>query len=463
MNQKKEYRILHLEDTESDSDLVKHQLTKAQLNFTYFLAKDKASFLLGLEEFKPNVVLCDHSLPQFDSIQAFELYHQSKIAAPFILVTGSVSEEYAVAMIKSGIDDYLLKSNLQRLAQAIENGILKKENELKIQESTNRLQQNEKKFRALIEKSTDMKALTSADGKLLYCSPSISKTLGYSFKELSVTGIVGLIHPDDAEDILKKTIELLERPGDSFFSRQRLKHKNGHYIWCEGTITNHLHDSAIEALVSNFRDITERKKSEQQREFNRKNLLALINNTQDLIWSVNTNFKLITSNIHFEKKITEFTGNSIKKGKDILSIGFTIEQNERWKGYYTRAFAGETFSVIERTPYPHETCSEISFYPIYNNDQIIGTACFSHDIKTKLEAEEKLKKQYFALKEIAFMLSHQARAPIASVLGLISLFNTENINDPINIEVLNNIQKTTSLFDNAIHQIVKSTNEINKL
>src|SRR6185312_1715564 len=111
----KEYKILHIEDSPSDVDIVKRVLEKAGLKFQYYVADNKENFVLGLKEFAPEIILCDHSLPQFDSIQAFEIYQEINSDIPFLLVTGSVSEEYAVEMMRKGIDDYLLKDNLQRL------------------------------------------------------------------------------------------------------------------------------------------------------------------------------------------------------------------------------------------------------------------------------------------------------------------------------------------------------------
>lgn len=331
------------------------------------------------------------------------------------------------------------------------------------QKSNEKALEKEKMFRSLINSNKDMMALCDKDGKLFYISPSITKILGYGLESIPRIGLINLIHPEESEIALKNLLSILQKHGDSFDTVQRIKHKNGTWIWCEGTITNLLEDYSVGALVLNFRDISERKKSEQQREFDRKNLKALINNTPDLIWSVNTHFKLITSNIHFDNIVKEILGDSIKKGKEVLALGFSEEQLSRWKAYYERAFKGECFTVIEYNDYPREMCSEISFTPIYKDENIIGTACYSRDILKRVKAEERLLKQYNALKEIAFMLSHQARAPIASVLGLISLLNFENLADPMNVEVLQNVKKTTTLFDAAIHEIVKSTAEINKL
>src|SRR5674476_1223511 len=143
----REYRILHLEDSQIDADVVKRVLLKENLNFQYFIADDKESFIRGLTDFKPDVILCDHALPQFESVMAFEIYKEMKFEIPFILDTGTVSKEYAVEMIKKGIDDYLLKTNLQRLPQAIKSAFDKRENEKKIRQVEKDLKQSESRMK----------------------------------------------------------------------------------------------------------------------------------------------------------------------------------------------------------------------------------------------------------------------------------------------------------------------------
>jgi DNA-binding NtrC family response regulator len=85
------------------------------------------------------------------------------------------------------------------------------------------------------------------------------------------------------------------------------------------------------------------------------------------------------------------------------------------------------------------------------------------EAKAKTEksvALEKLRVQNEKLFEIAFLQSHQVRAPIAHILGLISLFNMEDPSDPMNTEIIKNLHKTTVAFDDIIHQIVQKTSEI---
>ncbi|HEY5326423.1 MAG TPA: PAS domain-containing protein, partial [Mucilaginibacter sp.] len=118
--------------------------------------------------------------------------------------------------------------------------------------------QNEKLFRALIEKSGDMQTLTGKDGEILYSSPSITKVLGYSFEEIRKKKAFDFFYPDDIPGFLKKRKSILQSPGASFYFQLRLRHKYGHYIWCEGTVTNLLHEPGIHAIVTNSRDISER-------------------------------------------------------------------------------------------------------------------------------------------------------------------------------------------------------------
>jgi signal transduction histidine kinase len=115
----KELKILMLEDHEEDAGLVDRALRKEKVAFTRLRVDTREEFILALETFKPDIILSDHSLPQFNSIEALKICQSKKISAPFILVTGAVSEEFAVNCLKRGADDYVLKSNLSRLPLAI--------------------------------------------------------------------------------------------------------------------------------------------------------------------------------------------------------------------------------------------------------------------------------------------------------------------------------------------------------
>lgn len=122
-------KILILEDVEDDVELIKRTLRKAGLEFEARKEDTRDGFLRALKDYHADVILSDHSLPQFDSVEALALSKEHASQVPFILVTGAVSEEFAVTCLKEGADDYVLKSNLARLPNAIRNALKQRQAE----------------------------------------------------------------------------------------------------------------------------------------------------------------------------------------------------------------------------------------------------------------------------------------------------------------------------------------------
>jgi signal transduction histidine kinase len=119
--------ILLLEDSIDDVGLIERELKKQGMVFNSRCVDTEHEYVNALNTFKPDVILSDHGLPQFNSIDALKIAQQFDCNAPFILVTGSVSEEFAVSCLKQGADDYVLKSNLVRLPSAILSSIRQRE------------------------------------------------------------------------------------------------------------------------------------------------------------------------------------------------------------------------------------------------------------------------------------------------------------------------------------------------
>ena len=125
---------------------------------------------------------------------------------------------------------------------------------------------------------------------------------------------------------------------------------------------------------------------EIQREFDANNLNALINNTGDLMWSVDTDFNLVTCNQPFSEIIKLTTGRSLTQGTNVLAVAIDEAQSNRFKARYERAFKGEHFMEVEYMVYPEESWSEISYYPILKGDVVVGTACHWRDITERRKA-----------------------------------------------------------------------------
>jgi PAS domain S-box-containing protein len=384
-------KILHLEDLPSDAELVERELQKGGIDFEKIVVDNKQDFEKALDNFLPDIILSDHSLPSFDSIQALQIVKERDLNIPFILITSTMTDEFAVTIMRAGADDYIIKDRLHRAPTAVINCLekfrLAKEKQLFL----DKIAENETRFRALIEKSMDMKMLSTLEGTFIYGSPSVEKVFGYTPQEFLSKPAADFFHPDDIQEFLAKRASIAQTPGGSFPFIYRLLHKDGHWLWCEGTLTNFLNEPGINAFLSNFRDISEKKKAEELREFDKNNLNALINNTNDLMWSVDTNFNLITSNKPFDQMIKVNFGRIIEKGESVLSM-VDSEMKNHFKQLYEHAFSGAAFTEIERFDFPAKSWAEMSYYPIINNGVVVGTACQSRDITERKKIEYLLKK-----------------------------------------------------------------------
>jgi serine phosphatase RsbU (regulator of sigma subunit) len=113
-------KILLLEDDSADAELIDRELKSSGMQFDMQVVSDKANFLTGLAEFNPDIILSDHSLSSFNSLEAFSIVKKDYENIPFIIVTGAESEEFAVICMKAGVKDYILKKNLKRLPASIQ-------------------------------------------------------------------------------------------------------------------------------------------------------------------------------------------------------------------------------------------------------------------------------------------------------------------------------------------------------
>jgi len=125
------------------------------------------------------------------------------------------------------------------------------------------LRQSERRFQALLEKSWDAVSLLTADGTVLYASPSTTRILGYDPKERVGRNAFADIHPDDLARVQMLFARLLDSPGGSITASFRCRHLDDTWRWVETTGTNLLAEPAIAAIVTNYHDITEHIELEQ--------------------------------------------------------------------------------------------------------------------------------------------------------------------------------------------------------
>jgi PAS domain S-box-containing protein len=179
----------------------------------------------------------------------------------------------------------------------------------------------EKLFRALIENSSDAVALVSHEGLFTYVSPSVQKILGFTPEELLGRNTLELFPPDNLPAALEQYDSVARTPGLTVTVEHTCIHKDGSLRWLESTTTNHLHDPTIQGFVANFRDITERKKlqddmwkSEQQLQ-ERQHILDRVSN-------------LVVSSLDQQITLTEIAQLLVPSLADYCRIAVLDEQHQ---------------------------------------------------------------------------------------------------------------------------------------
>src|SRR4026207_1125566 len=177
-------RILILEDVPMDAELVEYELERARMPFESLRVDSREGFLQALEEFCPDLILSDYTLPRFDGMAALSLARERAPSIPFLIVTRSVNEETAVGCMKAGATDYLLKSNLARIGPAIEAALERSRAQAQKFRAEAALAASEKRFRSLVQNSSDLVTILAPDGSILYVSDSAQRIVGYAPQDL---------------------------------------------------------------------------------------------------------------------------------------------------------------------------------------------------------------------------------------------------------------------------------------
>ncbi len=266
--------------------------------------------------------------------------------------------------------------------------------EQKVIQSTEELHTNEKRFSTLIENSLDVLALYNERLEVIYLSPSFEKVTGFSVRERMESPGMRFVHPADVEQARKLLSEVIKNPGVSIPFQTRQLHNGNRYIWVEGTIANFLHDKNIGAIVSNYRDITERKHHEQELEEYNKRITGILESINDSFFVCNRSW-----NVLYWNKAAEQTMN--------ISRGEILGQN-LWQAFPgstgLRAFAELNKTMHEGTSVTFEDFYNDTWFGITAYPSAEGVSVFFRNItepkrQEKLDVLEKDVLHFFNIKQ----------------------------------------------------------------
>lgn len=197
---------------------------------------------------------------------------------------------------------------------------------------------------------------------------------------------------------------------------------------------------------------------------NERNMRMLIDNTDDPMWFVGTDYNIIECNSAFKKWVAYFIGAELGKGDNALYNGKNKVYHDKFEMCYRLALSGRSFRSVEDMLVDNETrYTNVSFNPVYDSKgNVIGVSCFAKDITEHRKHLFRIEQQNAALREIAFIESHKVRGPVATILGLEQFYNYDNPCDPNNKEIVSGIKSMILELDSIIRQVVKLSNEIDK-
>lgn len=401
----KNIRILILEDNVSDFEILERELRAEMLSLTVKRVETREAFTKELEVFDPDLILADYKLPNFDAMSALDIVLRSSCEAPFIVVTGSVSEEVAVDCIKAGAVDYILKDRLARLVPAVIKALENKTIQTEKKAALEALRRSEQCYRTIFDISPEVIAMISPDGTILDVNERLYEYVGYhpyeitrmNFKDLPFISVYGKEALDknhmkilNGEKVTPYEIDLMARDG-----RRRLGN-----VYSEAIRDQ---DNSVMAVLAVIFDITdERDASEALRcERDRAQMYFEISGVMFVVINRDKTVAMINKKgceiLGYEKEeilgknwMVNFLPHQYKEETEAIWKGFMEGQMgpfDRVKGTIINKFGEERIILWNNSLLKDE------------NGFVVGTLSSGEDITEKENAERDLEKTLIALKE----------------------------------------------------------------
>jgi hypothetical protein len=258
-------QILHLEDNDSDSQLIQLWLKKENINYDYHFADNEDDFRNFLTNQKIDIILSDYHLPGYSGSEAMLLAKTHYPHIPFVFVSGTMGEEVAIESLLNGATDYVLKNRLVRLAPAVRRALRESKLQKEYQNAIDTLRQREEQYRTLVEGMNEGLMLADNDDTIIFINQQTCDITGFTSEELiGKTCHTTLFDLENGKRILEKN--KFRQQGIKDIYEIELTRKNSDKIWirCSGSP---VYDDAgnVTGSVGVFEDINDRKKAEDER------------------------------------------------------------------------------------------------------------------------------------------------------------------------------------------------------
>jgi PAS domain S-box-containing protein len=280
----KPLHILHLEDDPDFAELVRTLLKEDALEAELKRVAGRAEFEAALDNEKFDVILSDFRLPKFTGLEALAFVRKGHPDLPFILLSGTIGEHAAIESLKAGATDYVLKHNPERLASAVRRAAQEAGERDKRRQVETELARREKYFRTLTENTLDILCILSREGSFLYASPSMERVLGYPPAELPGTDSFAHVHAEDLPLVREMFQQAVQQPDCALKIQFRYQRKDGTWKRLELVGQNRLDDPDAAGIVTNWRDVTDRWRAEEELRRSEKQYRLLFQDNPNPMW-----------------------------------------------------------------------------------------------------------------------------------------------------------------------------------
>ena len=225
-------RVLLAEDSRTDAELNLRELKRAGLAVEHRIVDTEQEFARELGEFAPHVIISDFSMPHFDGMAALALARDLRPEIPFIFVSGTIGEEYAIRALKDGATDYVMKTNLVRLPAAVERALDEARDRRARRKAERKLAETRERLQSIYDSLPDVLwSVELPSQRIAYISPAATAIYGHAPSAFLENQDLwsNAIHPEDRPAVIEAWKRLLD--GSTFDAEYRIVRPDGTVCW----------------------------------------------------------------------------------------------------------------------------------------------------------------------------------------------------------------------------------------
>lgn len=269
-------RVLHLEDSEPDAELVAARLADEYPDCAVQHASSRQQFEDALQQDAFDLIISDYTLHGYDGLSALQLAQSRCPKKPFIFLSGTIGEERAIEALKRGATDYVIKDRPSRLIPAIRQALARADEDFRHRQTEEELQANRERSRQITENVDDLILMLDLSGRTVYCNPAYTATVG---RPSGNHDLFRDVHPMD-EPAVRELFRNTIRTGATLRAEYRLVRpdRSVRHVEAQNSVMRDASGLTSQVLVV-ARDVTDRRAADERI----RHQSDLLNRAQDAI------------------------------------------------------------------------------------------------------------------------------------------------------------------------------------